>query len=78
MTLQRPKRYISGGNRKGPDKKIMPKDSRVHKTGGLCAMHVVDGYRISLLANGQNYEVRSNLNGEQIIIAPGELPSPAG
>lgn len=41
-------------------------------------MHVVDGYRISLLANGQNYEVRSNLNGEQIIIAPGELPSPAG
>ncbi|MFN2235983.1 MAG: hypothetical protein ACK2U1_17300, partial [Anaerolineales bacterium] len=31
----------------------------------MCAMHVVDGYRIMLLANDQTYEVRSNLDGSQ-------------
>jgi hypothetical protein len=38
--------------------------------GIMCAMHVVDGYRIILLANDQTYEVHSNLDGSQIALVP--------
>jgi len=38
--------------------------------GIMCAMHVVDGYRIILSANDQTYEVHSNLDGSQIALVP--------
>ena len=44
----------------------------------MCAMHVVDGYRITLSANGQTYEVHSNLDGSQIVLVPGPVPTSAG
>ena len=50
----------------------------VPQTGIMCAMHVVDGYRISLSVNEQTYEVHSNQDGEQIVIVPGVIPTPAG
>ena len=43
----------------------------------MCAMHVVDGYRITLSANDQAYEVRSNLDGSQTVVVPGEVSSSA-
>ena len=42
----------------------------VQTPGIMCAMHVVDGYRITLSANDQTYEVHSNLDGSQIVIVP--------
>jgi hypothetical protein len=50
----------------------------IHKTGIMCAFHVVDGYRITLSANGQTYEVRSNLNGSQIVLVPGQGSTSTG
>jgi hypothetical protein len=50
----------------------------VPKPGVMCAMNVVDGYRINLSVHGQTYEIHSNLDGEQIVILPGAIPTPAG
>ncbi len=41
----------------------------VHKAGVMCAFHVVDGYQVTLSADGHTYEVRSNLDGSQIALA---------
>jgi len=48
----------------------------VQTTGVMCAFHVVDGYRITLSANGQTYEEHSNLDGSQIVLVP-EMISPS-
>jgi hypothetical protein len=50
----------------------------VPQSGIMCAMHVVDGYRITLSANGQTYEVHSNLDGSQTVLVPGPVPASAG
>ena len=42
----------------------------VQQPGIMCAMHVVDGYKITLLAQGQTYEVRTNQDGSQTVIVP--------
>ena len=47
----------------------------VQQPGIMCAMHIVDGYRITLSANGQTYEVRSNLDGSQTVIVPQQADS---
>jgi archaellum component FlaF (FlaF/FlaG flagellin family) len=47
----------------------------VQQPGIMCAMHVVDGYRITLSANDQSYEVHSNLDGSQIVLVPKENQS---
>ena len=44
----------------------------IQKAGIMCAFHVVDGYRVTLSANGKTYEVRSNLDGSQIVLVPGQ------
>ncbi len=41
----------------------------IHKAGVMCAFHVVDGYQITLSADGKTYEVRSNLDGSQVALA---------
>jgi hypothetical protein len=46
----------------------------VHQPGIMCAMHVVDGYRIMLSANNRTYEIRSNLDGSQTVLASGSTP----
>jgi len=50
----------------------------VQQAGIMCAMHVVDGYRVSLSVNDQAYETRSNLDGSQIVVVPGPVPTSAG
>jgi hypothetical protein len=50
----------------------------VPQPGIMCAMHVVDGYRITLSANGHTYEVNSNLDGSQNVLVPGPVPTSAG
>ena len=47
----------------------------VQQPGIMCAMHVVDGYRIMLSADNRTYEIRTNLDGSQTVIVPG-LVSP--
>jgi hypothetical protein len=42
----------------------------VHQAGIMCVFHVVDGYRITLLANDRTYEVHSNLDGSQTVLVP--------
>jgi hypothetical protein len=42
----------------------------VQQPGIMCAMHVVDGFKITLSANNQSYEVHSNLDGSQIVLVP--------
>ena len=42
----------------------------VQHRGIMCAFHVVDGYRITLSADNQTYEIHSNLDGSQIVIIP--------
>lgn len=42
----------------------------VQQRGIMCAFHVVDGYRITLSADNQTYELHSNLDGSQIVIVP--------
>ena len=50
----------------------------VQQPGIMCAMHVVDGYKITLSANDQTYEIRSNLDGSQIVPADGSTPNSTG
>jgi len=50
----------------------------IQKPGIMCAFHVVDGYRVTLSANGQNYEVRSNLDGSQIVLVPDQGSTSVG
>lgn len=50
----------------------------VQTPGTMCAMHVVDGLKITLSANGQNYEVRTNLDGSQVVLAPNPVSTSAG
>jgi hypothetical protein len=42
----------------------------VQQPGIMCAMHVVDGFKITLSVNDQSYEVHSNLDGSQIVLVP--------
>ena len=49
----------------------------VSQPGVMCAMHVVDGYRITLSAQNQVYEVHSNLDGSELALVPGSTPTPA-
>jgi hypothetical protein len=48
----------------------------VSQVGIMCAMHVVDGYRINLTANSLTYEAHSNLDGSQIVFLPLATPGP--
>jgi hypothetical protein len=50
----------------------------VQTTGVMCAFHVVDGYRITLSAIDQTYEVHSNLDGSQIVLVPETVSPSAG
>lgn len=50
----------------------------VPQPGMMCAMHVVDGYKITLSANGQTNEVRTNQDGSQLVLAEGTTPATAG
>lgn len=50
----------------------------VPQSGIMCAMHVVDGYRIALSANGHTYEVNTNLDGSETVLVPGPVPTSAG
>ena len=50
----------------------------IDKAGVMCAFHVVDGYQITLSAEGHTYEVRSNLDGSQIVLTPGQGTTSAG
>jgi len=50
----------------------------VQTPGIMCAMHVVSGFTITLSANGQTYELHTNLDGSQIVIAPNPVSTPAG
>ena len=47
----------------------------VQQPGIMCAMHVVDGYKVMLSANDQTHEVRSNLDGSQIVVVPEQTSS---
>jgi hypothetical protein len=47
----------------------------VQQPGIMCAMHVVDGYKVMLSANDQTHEVRSNLDGSQIVVVPEQASS---
>jgi hypothetical protein len=42
----------------------------VQTPGIMCAFHVVDGYRITLSADNQTYEIHTNLDGSQIVLVP--------
>lgn len=46
--------------------------------GVLCAMHVVDGYRITLSVAQETYEVHTNLDGSQTVLVPGPIPAATG
>ena len=50
----------------------------VQTPGIMCAMHVVSGLKITLSANGQTYELHTNLDGSQIVIAPNPVSTTAG
>ena len=50
----------------------------VQTPGIMCAFHVVDGFRIKLSANGQNYEVHSNQDGSQTVLVPDTASTSAG
>ena len=47
----------------------------VQQPGIMCAMHVVDGYKVMLSANDQTHEVRSNLDGSQFVVVPEQTSS---
>jgi hypothetical protein len=49
----------------------------IQQLGIMCAMHVVDGYRITLSANNQTYEVRSNLDGSQTVVVTEQVTTSA-
>lgn len=42
----------------------------VQTPGIMCAFHVVDGFKITLSADGQTYEMHTNLDGSQIVLVP--------
>jgi len=42
----------------------------VQTPGSMCAMHVVDGFKIILSANGQTYEVHTNQDGSESVLVP--------
>ena len=50
----------------------------VPQAGIMCAMHVVEGYRITFQANGLIYEVHSNQDGSEVVLVPGVVPSTFG
>jgi len=50
----------------------------VQTPGTMCAFHVVDGFRITLSADGQSYEIHSNLDGSQTVLVPDTASTPAG
>ena len=50
----------------------------VQTPGTMCAFHVVDGFRITLSAKNQNYEVHSNLDGSQTVLVPDNASTSAG
>jgi hypothetical protein len=50
----------------------------VQPAGVMCAMHVVDGYRITFQAQGLTYEVRSNKDGSQYAVVPDPVPGTTG
>jgi len=50
----------------------------VQTPGIMCAMHVVSGLKFTLSANGQTYELHTNLDGSQIVIAPNPVSTPVG
>jgi len=50
----------------------------VQTPGTMCAFHVVDGFRITLSVNGQNFEVHSNLDGSQTVLVPNSASTSAG
>ena len=50
----------------------------VPQDGIMCAMHVVDGYRVILSINHLQYEVHSNQDGSQMMFVPGPLLTEAG
>jgi hypothetical protein len=41
----------------------------VHEGGMMCTMAIVPGYSITLEADGQRYEVRTDLSGNQVVVA---------
>jgi hypothetical protein len=49
----------------------------VQTPGIMCAFHVVDGLKITLSANGQTYELHTNLDGSQIVLASEPDSAPA-
>lgn len=50
----------------------------IPQPGMMCAMHDVDGYKILLSANDQTYEIRTNLDGSQVMLIPGPIPATPG
>lgn len=50
----------------------------VDQPGIMCAMHVVDGYQITLSANQESYEVHTNMDGSQTVLVPGPIPAATG
>ncbi len=50
----------------------------VPQAGMMCAMHVVNGYRVALSTNGLNYEAHSNLDGSQMVFVAGPLLKSTG
>jgi len=49
----------------------------VQTPGIMCAMHVVDGFKLTLSAGNQTYEVHTNLDGSQIVLASEPDTAPA-
>ena len=50
----------------------------VPQNGIMCAMHVVDGYRVILSVNNLQYEAHSNQDGSQMIFVPGPVLTEPG
>ncbi|MEJ2757501.1 MAG: hypothetical protein P8046_03370 [Anaerolineales bacterium] len=50
----------------------------VDQPGIMCAMHVVDGYRITLSVSQETYEVHTNTDGSQTVLVPGPIPTTTG
>ncbi|MGB7873727.1 MAG: hypothetical protein WBL25_05035 [Anaerolineales bacterium] len=50
----------------------------VQRPGIMCAMHVVDGFKITLSANNQTYEVHTNLDGSQSVLVPSSVSKSSG
>jgi hypothetical protein len=48
----------------------------VHEGGMMCTMAIVPGYSIILEADGQQYEVRTDLGGNQVVFAGAGVSTP--